>query len=35
MPGGGGGTPYSGLYGKASPERGTFFWPQVYERVES
>ena len=32
-PGGVGGTPYTGLYGEAPPERGTFFWPQVYERV--
>ena len=32
-PGGGGGTPYSGLYGEALPERGTFFRLQVYERV--
>ena len=30
---GGGGTPYDGLYGKAPPERGTFFRLQVYERV--
>jgi len=38
---GGGGTPYNGLYGKASPERGTFFWvrymkgygAEVYKRV--
>ena len=28
-----GGTPYNGLYGEAPPERGTFFWLQVYERV--
>ena len=28
-PGGGGGTPYSGLYGKAPPERGTFFGLQA------
>ena len=28
-----GGTPYNGLYGEAPPERGTFFRPQVYERV--
>ena len=28
-----GGTPYSGLYREAPPERGTFFWPQVYKRV--
>ena len=32
-PRGGGGTPYNGLYGKASPERGTFFRLQVYKRV--
>ena len=31
--GGGGGTPYNGLYGEAPPERGTFFTLQVYERV--
>ena len=31
--GGGGGTPYNGRYGEALPERGTFFRPQVYERV--
>ena len=29
MPGGGGGTPYNGLYGEAPPERGTFFRLQV------
>ena len=29
----GGRTPYNGLYGEAPPERGTFFRPQVYERV--
>ena len=34
MPGGGD-TPHNGLYGKVSQERGTFFWPQVYERVGS
>ena len=28
-----GGTPYSGLYGEASPERGTFFRLRVYKRV--
>ena len=28
-----GGTPYSGLYGEAPPERGTFFRLQVYKRV--
>ena len=32
-PGGGGGTPYIGLYGEAPPERGTFFRLQVYKRV--
>ena len=32
MPGGGGGTPYKGLYREAQPERGTFFRLQVYER---
>ena len=33
-PGGGeGGTPYNDLYEVAPPERGTFFTPQVYERV--
>ena len=37
FPGGGGGlgggvTPYHGLYEEAPPERGTFFWIQVYER---
>ena len=32
-PGGGGGTPFDGLYRKAPPERGTFFRLQVYERV--
>ena len=26
-------TPYNGPYGDASPERGTFFRFQVYERV--
>ena len=31
--GGGGGTPYDGLIGKALPERGTFSMLQVYERV--
>ena len=30
---GGGVTPYYGLYGEASPERGTIFRLQVYERV--
>ena len=28
-----GGFPYNGLYGEASPERGAFFRPQVFERV--
>ena len=32
-PGGGGGTPYNGLYGEAPPGKVTFFRPQVYERV--
>ena len=31
--GGGGGTLYNGLYGKAPPESGTFNRLQVYERV--
>ena len=31
--GGGGGTPYSGLYGEAPPERDTFFSLKVYKRV--
>ena len=31
--GGGGASPDDGLYGKAPPERGTFFKLQVYERV--
>ena len=31
--GGGGGTPYNGLYGEAPPERGTFFRLEVYKRV--
>ena len=25
-------TPYNGQYGEAPPERGTFFWLQVYKR---
>ena len=29
----GGGTPYSGLYGEAPPERGAFFKLAVYKRV--
>ena len=33
LPGGGGGTPYNGLYGEVPPERSTFFWLQLYERV--
>ena len=33
--GGGGGTPYDGLYGEAPPERGILFRLQVYERVGS
>ena len=28
-----GGTPYNGLYGEASPERGTSFRLEVYKRV--
>ena len=28
-----GGTPYNGLYGEATPERGTFFRLEVYKRV--
>ena len=32
-PGGGGGTPYNGLYGEVPPERGTFFRLEVCERV--
>ena len=32
-PGGGGVTPYNGLYGEAPPERGTFFRLEVCERV--
>ena len=31
--GGGGGTPYDGQYGEAPPERGIFFWLQLYERA--
>ena len=31
--GGGGATPYNGLYGEAPPERGTFYRFQVSERV--
>ena len=31
--GGGGGTLHNGLYGKAPPERGTFFRLEVYKRV--
>ena len=30
---GGGGIPYNGLYGKAPPERGTFFTLQANEGV--
>ena len=33
--GGGGGTPYNGLYGEAPPERGTLFRLQVYKRAGS
>ena len=29
---GGGGTPVNGLYGVASPDRGTFFRLRLYER---
>ena len=32
--GGGGGTPYDGLYGEASQERVTFFRLQVYKRAQ-
>ena len=32
-PGGGGGTPYSGLEGEAPPERGAFFKLAVYKGV--
>ena len=31
--GGGGGTLYNGLYGKALPKRDTFLRVQVYERA--
>ena len=31
--GGGGGTPYGGLYGEAPPERGAFYKLPVYKRV--
>ena len=31
--GGGGGTPYNGLYGEALPETGAFYTIQVYETV--
>ena len=33
FPGGGGGGGLYGLYGEASPKRGTFFTLQVYKRV--
>ena len=33
LPRGGGGTPYDGLYGEASPERGIFFRLQIYENA--
>ena len=33
VPPGGGGTPHNGLYRETSPERGTFFRLQVYERA--
>ena len=32
VPGAGGGAPYSGLYGEAPPERGTFCKLAVYRR---
>ena len=31
--GGGGVTPYGGLYGEAPPERGAFYKLAVYKRV--
>ena len=31
--GGGGGTPYNGLYKEALPKRDTFFRLEVYKRV--
>ena len=31
--GGGGGTSYDGLFGKAPPQKGIFFSLQLYERV--
>ena len=31
--GGGGGTPYNGLYGEAPPQRGTLFRLEVCDRV--
>ena len=31
--GGGGGSPFNGLYREALPEMGTFFKLQLYERV--
>ena len=33
VPGGGGGTPYNGLYREVPPERGVFFRIQVHERI--
>ena len=33
--GGGGSTPYDGLYGEAPPERGIFLRSRVYERVRN
>ena len=33
MGGGGGATPYNGLYWQTPPKRGIFFRPLVYERV--
>ena len=32
-PGGGGGTPYNGIYGETLPKRGAFFRLHVNERV--
>ena len=31
----GGGTPYNGLYGKAPPERGTFFRVEVRSELRA
>ena len=33
--GGGGSTPYDGLYGEAPPKRGIFFRSRIYERVRN